>query len=173
MSKIIQSNRKSTYENHGKIYPVNDKNKNILNYNYNNIVSENRNNNTNKSRTMNNFFPSPKNNKNVFHKKRVSSKDSRINSMHKNKSVNKSSNRKNRNNNNNIFIINPYYNQNINYYQEKEKPELNYNYNTIDVKNIRQKNNNKILYEKNLSPKLHISSSMKTIKNIHDIHIDK
>ena len=179
LSKIIQTNKKRPVKIIDNIYPINDENKNILNYNYNNIVSENRNNNINKSRTMNNFFPSPKNNKNVFHKKRVSSKDSRINGMHKNKSVNKSSNRENRNNNN-IFIINPYYNQNINYYQEKdskENLEINYNnynpnYKTIDVKNIRLKhnkeNNNIFTYKKNLSPRLHSSFSMRAIKSNYD-----
>ena len=176
LSKIIQTNKKRPVKIIDNIYPINDENKNILNYNYNNIVSENRNNNINKSRTMNNFFPSPKNNKNVFHKKRVSSKDSRINSMHKNKSVNKSSNRENRNNNN-IFIINPYYNQNINYYQEKdskENLELNYNYSykTIDAKNLRQKNNEEnntiFAYKKNLSPRIRSSFSMKTIKSNFD-----
>ena len=138
LSKIIQTNKKHPIKlldnnyNYNNYFSINDENKNILNYNNN----SNSNNNT-----MNNFFSSPKNNKRVFHKKRVSSKDSTINRLNKNKSFNKSS----RENRNNIFIINPYYNQNINYFQEKDSKdnlELNYNYNykTIDVKNIYKKN---------------------------------
>ena len=157
LSKIIQTNKKHPIKlldnnyNYNNYFSINDENKNILNYNNN----SNSNNNT-----MNNFFSSPKNNRRVFHKKRVSSKDSTINRLNKNKSFNKSS----RENRNNIFIINPYYNQNINYFQEKDSKdnlELNYNYNykTIDVKNI---------YKKNLSPKLHSSFSMKTIKSNYD-----
>ena len=189
LSKIIQTNNK---KNRVKImdnnyYSINDENKNILNYNSNNnsnnIIND-YNNKLNKNKTINYFYPSPKNsnnNRKIFRKKRVSSKDSKskINSLSKNKNnnsiINNSNNYNNKEQQNNIIIINPYYNQNINYYQEKEKPELNYNYNTIDVKNIRKKNNNKILYEKNLSPKLRVSSSMKTIKNANDINnnIDK
>ena len=147
---------------------INDENKNILNYN-------NDKGKLNKSKTMNYFFPSPKNNKKVFHKKRVFSKDSKINSFNKEKSLNNSNH--NKDYKNNIIIINPYYNQNINYFQEKEsqdKIELKYNYNTIDTKNIKMKNktinynNNLFTYKKNLSPKLHPCSSMKTIKSNFD-----
>ena len=147
---------------------INDENKIILNYN-------NDKGKLNKSKTMNYFFPSPKNNKKVFHKKRVFSKDSKINSFNKEKSLNNSNH--NKDYKNNIIIINPYYNQNINYFQEKEsqdKIELKYNYNTIDTKNIKMKNktinynNNLFTYKKNLSPKLHPCSSMKTIKSNFD-----
>ena len=147
---------------------IDDENKNILNYN-------NDKGKLNKSKTMNYFFPSPKNNKKVFHKKRVFSKDSKINSFNKEKSLNNSNH--NKDYKNNIIIINPYYNQNINYFQEKEsqdKIELKYNYNTIDTKNIKMKNktinynNNLFTYKKNLSPKLHPCSSMKTIKSNFD-----
>ena len=147
---------------------INDENKNILNYN-------NDKGKLNKSKTMNYFFPSPKNNKKVFHKKRVFSKDSKINSFNKEKSLNNSNH--NKDYKNNIIIINPYYNQNINYFQEKEsqdKIELKYNYNTLDTKNIKMKNktinynNNLFTYKKNLSPKLHPCSSMKTIKSNFD-----
>ena len=169
LSKIIQTNKKNPIKLlDNNCCSINDENKNILN---SNNKANDSNNNINKSKTMNYFFPSPKNNKKVFHKKRVSSKDSKINSMNKNKSFNKS----NRENRNNIFIINPYYNQNINYYQDKESKEnleMNYNYKTIDAKNIGLKNNdennNIFSYKKNLSPRLHPSFSMKTIKNNFD-----
>ena len=174
LSKIIKTNKKSQ-ERIMDYY--NDENKNILNYNYDNDDCDK--NKLSKSKTMNYFFPAPKNNKKVFHKKRVSSKDSKINSISKNKSLtlNKTNNnnKDNRNNNNNIIIINPYYNQNINYYQEKEydkdKIEINYNYNTLDAKNIRINNinnNNIFTYKKNLSPKINQCNSMKTIKSNFD-----
>ena len=165
LSKIIKTNKHHQLKIDDEI---NDENKNILNYN-------NDKGKLNKSKTMNYFFPSPKNNKKVFHKKRVFSKDSKINSFNKEKSLNNSNH--NKDYKNNIIIINPYYNQNINYFQEKEsqdKIELKYNYNTIDTKNIKMKNktinynNNLFTYKKNLSPKLHPCSSMKTIKSNFD-----
>ena len=169
LSKIIKTNKKSQER---IIDYYNDENKNVLNYDYNNNDYDI--NKLSKSKTMNYFFPSPKNNKKVFHKKRVSSKDSKINSISKNKSLTLTKTNNNKDyKNNNIIIINPYYNQNINYYQEKEtnkdKIEINYNYNTIDAKNVRIKNNNNIFtYKKNLSPKMNQCSSMKTIKSNFD-----
>ena len=170
LSKIIKTNKKSQER---IIDYYNDENKNVLNYDYNNKDYDI--NKLSKSKTMNYFFPSPKNNKKVFHKKRVSSKDSKINSISKNKSLTLTKTNNNKDyKNNNIIIINPYYNQNINYYQEKEsnkdKIEINYNYNTIDAKNVRIKNNNNNIftYKKNLSPKMNQCSSMKTIKSNFD-----
>ena len=169
LSKIIKTNKKSQER---IIDYYNDENKNVLNYDYNNKDFDI--NKLSKSKTMNYFFPSPKNNKKVFHKKRVSSKDSKINSISKNKSLTLTKTNNNKDyKNNNIIIINPYYNQNINYYQEKEsnkdKIEINYNYNTIDAKNVRKNNNNNIFtYKKNLSPKMNQCSSMKTIKSNFD-----
>ena len=146
LSKIIQTN----YKNQVRIIDgINNENRNILNYNYNNDKNK-----LSKSKTMNYFYPSPKNRK-IFHKKRIPSKDSKINSTIRNNSLNKTST--NKLYKNNIIIINPYYNQNINYFQEKEAKDkieidYNYNYNTI----------------KNLSPRIRPSYSMKTIKSNFD-----
>ena len=170
LTKIIQTNKNHQIKLENNF--INNENKNTLNYN--NDATENK---INKSKTMSNFFHSPTNKRKVFQKKRVSSKDSKINSKSKNKILNKSNNDNKENRNNNIIIINPYYNQNINYFQDKdtkENIELNYNYNykTIDAKNVginnNNSNNNIFTYKKNLSPKLHPSSSMKTIKSNFD-----
>ena len=171
LSKIIHTNKKHQLRIEDNII-INDENENILNINYNNKVK------LSKSKTMNHFFPSKQNNTKVFHKKRVSSKESKINSLSKYKSLSNITNNNNNINNNkdyknNIIIINPYYNQNINYFREKEskeKIEIDYNYNTIDAKNTRinKANNNIFTYKKNLSPKLHPSSSMKIIKGNFD-----
>ena len=168
LSKIIQANQKNQVRINDNI---NNENKNILNYNYNEDKNK-----LSKSKTMNYFYPSPKNRK-VFRKKRIPSRDSKINNTTRNNSINKTST--NKLYKNNIIIINPYYNQNINYFQEKEEKDkdkieinynYNYNYNTIDIKNSKIKNNdnNIFTYKKNLSPKLHQCSSMKTINNNFD-----
>ena len=168
LSKIIQANQKNQVRINDNI---NNENKNILNYNYNEDKNK-----LSKSKTMNYFYPSPKNRK-VFHKKRIPTRKKKINNTTRNNSINKTST--NKLYKNNIIIINPYYNQNINYFQEKEEKDkdkieinynYNYNYNTIDIKNSKIKNNNNNIfsYKKNLSPKLHQCSSMKTINNNFD-----
>ena len=206
LSKIIQINKKNQIRPINNNYMMNNENKNILNFNYDSIL---------KNPELS-YFATSKNNAKVFHKKRAS-KDSRINTISKNS----------KNTNNNIIIINPHYNQNINYFSNDNKnisknnnyidlsneeispikqvysfkretnpiknkrksydhlinkdtyengelnSNYNHNYNTIDIK--KTKNNNKIndnnilTYKKNLSPKLHSSSSMKTINYNYDL----
>ena len=122
--KFIQGDKKyplrinSYTSNNSNYHIVNDENKKILNYNNNinnkinfNIRSENI---LNPSKSSNNIFLSPKNNEPIFQKKRAS-KNSII--IDKNPVNDISKNIKNNQNyRNSVIIINPYYNQNINYY---------------------------------------------------------
>ena len=87
--------------------------KNILNYkiNYNN----NKENNINSSKSSNNIFVPPKNNGQVFQKKRAT-KNSMILDKNPINYINDNIENNSQSYKNNVIIINPFYNQNINYY---------------------------------------------------------
>ena len=111
---------------------LDDENKNILNNNEF-IFNENPDNINNQSRSSNNIFISPKNNEPVFHKKRAS-KNSLIIDKNPINDINNNFKSNNYNYRNSVIIINPYYNQNINYFSNNNI----FNEDLLTSKNIKK-----------------------------------
>ena len=99
------NNANDNYQN------LNNENKSIFRINYN-ISPENINNSSN---STNNIFASQSNNGQVFCKKRATKNSIIIDKVPTN-DINNIDNNNNHNYRNSVIIINPYYNQNINYY---------------------------------------------------------
>ena len=135
--KIIHNDKKYPLRiinnnNINNLQILNDENKNCLNYNNNyNGYLENY---VNSSKSTINIFGSPKNNGKVFHKKRAS-KNSIILDKNATNDFNNNIINNNKNYRNSVIIINPYYNQNINYFSNNNL----FNDEPLNSKNI---NNN-------------------------------
>ena len=135
--KIIHNDKKYPLRiinnnNINNLQVLNDENKNFLNYNnnYNGYIE----NYVNSSKSTINIFGSPKNNGKVFHKKRAS-KNSIILDKNATNEFNNNIINNNKNYRNSVIIINPYYNQNINYFSNNNL----FNDEPLNSKNI---NNN-------------------------------
>ena len=152
--KIIQVDKKYPLRINNNISThlniLNNNINNNINNNYQNVNNDNNNNILNNSRinfnikpesfinqskSSNNIFISPKNNGQVFYKKRAT-KNSIIIDKNPNNEINNHIENNNQKYRNSVIIINPYYNQNINYFSNSN---LNIN-EPLTSKNM--KNNN-------------------------------